>query len=215
MRGDPEPVPVVSATGAGPTDLDAFDAALSAAGVGDYNLVELSSVLPAGAEPAVGAPVPDWRTGELVATVLAARVGEGPVAAGIGWSLADEGGVFYEETARDATACEDRLRTGLARARERRNWSWTGGIETEVVAQEAADWSAGAAVVVAVYGPLALRDGPGKPTGRLTPSSPTAPGRLDGHGRLFPTRAYRRLCPSRTSLTRSNPEWTATPVTPK
>lgn len=154
-------VPVVRGTGSGPTELDAFDAALAEAGVADYNLVELSSVLPAGARPAVGAPVPEWRTGELVATVLAAETGDGPVAAGLGWSLAEEGGVFYEETAATAPDCEERLRTGLARARERRDWTWTGGVETEVVARDPTAEPASAAVVAAVYGPLALRDGPG------------------------------------------------------
>ncbi|MFB6161683.1 MAG: pyruvoyl-dependent arginine decarboxylase [Haloferacaceae archaeon] len=166
MSGDADPVPLVSGTGSGPTELDAFDAALAEAGVCEYNLVELSSVLPAGAEPAVGAPVPDWRTGELVATVLAAATGDGPVAAGIGWTLAEEGGVFYEETTADAATCEKRLRTGLARARERRDWTWTDGVETEVVAHEPAGDRAGAAVVAAVYGPVALRDGPGTLGGR-------------------------------------------------
>jgi arginine decarboxylase len=168
MTGTPDtdPVPVVSGTGSGPTELDAFDAALAAAGVHAYNLVELSSVLPAGAEPAVGARVPDWRTGELVATVLAAATGDGPVAAGLGWTLAEEGGVFYEETASTARACEERLRTGLARARDRRDWTWTRGVETEVVAHDPASAPAGAAVVAAVYGPIALREGPGTLGGR-------------------------------------------------
>ncbi|ESS06069.1 MAG: hypothetical protein A07HB70_01616, partial [uncultured archaeon A07HB70] len=43
----PTTVPLAAATGVGATDLDALDDAFVAAGVGDYNLVEYSSVLPA------------------------------------------------------------------------------------------------------------------------------------------------------------------------
>jgi arginine decarboxylase len=39
-------IPVVGATGEGPTSLAAFDAALHAAGVSNFNLVRLSSVIP-------------------------------------------------------------------------------------------------------------------------------------------------------------------------
>ncbi len=39
-------IPVVAAAGAGPTELAAFDAALTAAGVANRNLICLSSVLP-------------------------------------------------------------------------------------------------------------------------------------------------------------------------
>ncbi|MGY6501403.1 MAG: pyruvoyl-dependent arginine decarboxylase [Acidimicrobiales bacterium] len=42
-------IPVVSAVGEGPTEIAAFDAALRSAGVGDLNLIRLSSVIPTGA----------------------------------------------------------------------------------------------------------------------------------------------------------------------
>ena len=42
-------IEVVAGTGEAGTALGAFDAALGAAGIGDYNLVRLSSVVPPGA----------------------------------------------------------------------------------------------------------------------------------------------------------------------
>ncbi len=39
-------IKVVSSTGSGPTELSAFDSALNAAGIANYNLIRLSSVIP-------------------------------------------------------------------------------------------------------------------------------------------------------------------------
>jgi arginine decarboxylase len=152
----PETVPVVGATGTGATALDAVDDALVAAGVGDYNLVAYSSVLPAGAaverrdrlDPAhpVGAPV-----GAVVARGTAA---EAPVAAALGWATAPEGGVFFEASGADPAAVEREVRTGVAGARERRDWDWRGETETLVAARDPPTEGVGAAVVVAVGGRL-------------------------------------------------------------
>jgi arginine decarboxylase len=43
-------IQVASGTGVGPTKLAAFDAALNTAGVANYNLIRLSSIVPPGAE---------------------------------------------------------------------------------------------------------------------------------------------------------------------
>jgi arginine decarboxylase len=45
-------IQVTTGTGEGPTPLAAFDAALLDAGVANYNLILLSSVIPAGASSA-------------------------------------------------------------------------------------------------------------------------------------------------------------------
>jgi arginine decarboxylase len=152
-------VPVVDATGAGATALDALDDALVAAGVGNYNLVAYSSILPAGAAverhgrfPSgrypVGAPV-----GVVAATATSA---DAPVAAGIGWARADEGGVFFEAAGADPGVVEREIRAGLAGARGRRDWAWHDD-EAVVVADRrspAGGEGAAAAVVVAVHGRL-------------------------------------------------------------
>jgi arginine decarboxylase len=153
------PIDVVWGTGSGRTELGAFDAALSDANVHNYNLVELSSIVPEGATvERVGALEPDrWTTGDLVAVVLASRTSSTPgerVAAGLGWALADEGGVFVENDAPTAAVCERLLEANLADARAIRDWNWTGAGERKVVEGVVGDEGAGAAVVAAVFHPI-------------------------------------------------------------
>jgi len=51
----------------GPTKLNAFDNALLDAGIGDVNLIKVSSIIPAGAELV---DLPEFLAGEMVNTVL-------------------------------------------------------------------------------------------------------------------------------------------------
>jgi arginine decarboxylase len=67
---------VVAATGEGPTVLAAFDAALMAAGVSNFNLVRLSSVIPPGAT-VTSAPVPDPSDPEPVIDLTGPSVPQG------------------------------------------------------------------------------------------------------------------------------------------
>lgn len=159
------PIEVVWGTGSGRTELGAFDAALSGANVHNYNLVELSSIVPEGATvDRVGALEPDrWTTGDLVAVVLASNVSSTAgerVAAGLGWELAAEGGVFVENHGPTVEACERTLAANLADVRSLRDWNWTGERGTKVVDAVVDDAGAGAAVVAAVFHPISdgLRD---------------------------------------------------------
>jgi arginine decarboxylase len=111
-------------TGTGPTKLAAFDAALRDAGVANFNLIKLSSVIPPGStvdvtEDAVSIATERW--GERLYVVLAdARVSEPnhDAWAGIGWFQAGDGrGLFAEhegaseqEVRRDLTATLSALR---------------------------------------------------------------------------------------------------------
>jgi arginine decarboxylase len=152
------PIEVVWGTGSARTELGAFDAALSDANIHDYNLVELSSVVPEGATiERVGALDPGrWAVGDLLAVVVASRTASDAgerVAAGLGWELAVEGGVFVENDAPTAEACERRLDANLDDARAVRDWEWTGERETTVV-EHVVGSGAGAAVVAAVFHPL-------------------------------------------------------------
>lgn len=154
-------IQVVTGHAEGHTELDAFDAALADAGIHNYNLVTFSSVVPADATVSVAdEPAVEWPVGSPVAVVPAERTTARAtrIAAGLGWALADEGGVFYEATGSDAEACRRELRRGLRGARDRRDWTWEDGVETEVVEFVPED-PPGAAVAAAVYGPLS-------PTGR-------------------------------------------------
>lgn len=146
-------IDVAWGTGEGESRLGAFDAALAEAGVGDYNLVTYSSVVPAGVEVReVGTHAGEWPVGERVGVVLARGIAEeGRVAAGLGWALAEAGGVFVEGTGPGLADCRGEVETALAEVRGLRDWDW-GDERFRFVECEAE--AVGAAVVVAVYGPI-------------------------------------------------------------
>lgn len=151
-------IEVVWGTGEGRTDLGAYDAALADAGVGNYNLVSLSSVVPPDAAvSAVGTHERAYPVGAPVAVVFAeARATAGArAAAGLGWTLAEEGGVIVETEAPSTAECRAFLDAALADARDCREWDWHGQ-ETVVrsVAPDEDSGRHGAVVVAAVYGPL-------------------------------------------------------------
>ncbi len=83
--------PVTKAAGTagnaeGSTPLNAFDNALLAAGIGNINLIKISSILPPGVDLV---PLPKIKLGAVVATAYAAMTSEVPgevVAAAVGWA---------------------------------------------------------------------------------------------------------------------------------
>jgi arginine decarboxylase len=153
-------IDLVWGRGEATTELGAFDAALADAGIGDYNLVTYSSILPADTpvveqgtverEYPVGAPV-----GVVLAEHAATQASE-TVAAGLGWVTAAEGGVFMESTAASEAACREDLRRKLADARARRDRDWQG--DSSLCVQTHTVDRAGAAVVAGVFGPLEYAD---------------------------------------------------------
>ena len=157
---------VVWGTASGPTELAAYDAALGEAGVGDYNLVTLSSVIPAGPilevvgeAPDLGPPGEELRVvqSKAVASPAGSDGDRGEtVAAGIGWARSEEGpGIFYEVAGADAERVRAEIETGLDAGKAQRDWSF---VDEEVVVGEAtagttgADDAYAAAVVQATYG---------------------------------------------------------------
>lgn len=152
------PIELVWGEGSGETELGAFDHALSDAGIHNYNLVELSSVVPEGATVEhVGTLDPDrWTVGDLLAVVVAKATSSTDgerIAAGLGWAMAAEGGIFMENHAATVEACETKLAANVADARRTREWRWDPGHETKVVDTVVSD-GAGAAVVAAVFHPI-------------------------------------------------------------
>ena len=74
----------------GGTPLNAFDNALLAAGIGNINLVRISSILPPGVEVV---PLPRIKPGAIVPTAFAAQTSEVPgevVAAAVGWARPED-----------------------------------------------------------------------------------------------------------------------------
>lgn len=96
-------LPVATGTGTGSTSLSAFDAALRDAGVANFNLVRLSSVIPPDTEvDTTGAtPIPEGGWGDRLYCVYAEQHADLPGVeawAGIGWvqRLDGQGGLFVE-----------------------------------------------------------------------------------------------------------------------
>lgn len=110
-------IPVATGVGTGPTELAAFDAALIATGVANFNLLRLSSVIPPGSVvTAVDGPVaPAGGWGDRLYVVMAERRTSRPgstVAAGIGWVQHPEHGhgLFVEHEAET----EEQVRADIA-----------------------------------------------------------------------------------------------------
>ncbi|MFC7019297.1 MULTISPECIES: pyruvoyl-dependent arginine decarboxylase [Haloarcula] len=145
---------VVWGTAHGPTELSAYDAALAAAGVHNYNLVALSSVIPAGPDIEVAGTAPDLgppgEALEVVQSAATAAPGE-RAAAGIGWArTADGPGIFYEVDGEDPDAVREEIREGLAAGRSLREWDFVE--ETVHVESVAPADDFASAVVLATYG---------------------------------------------------------------
>ncbi|MFB6078968.1 MAG: pyruvoyl-dependent arginine decarboxylase [Halarchaeum sp.] len=147
---------VVWGTGTGPTAMSAYDAALADANVHDYNLVTVSSVVPAAAAVEAVGTAPDLGpAGNRLTVVEAHANAAGPrhLSAGLGWTREPDGpGLFYEVA--DETDPEDveaRVRAGLDAGRELRDWAFDGEqVETTTVAADSGEYAS--AVVVACYG---------------------------------------------------------------
>lgn len=148
-------------TGTGPTALAAYDAALADANLHDYNLVRLSSVIPAGTPVDRVETAPDLGPvgGKLDVVEAQGTVsGPGTATAGLGWTRLGTGndgpGVFYEaggETNEASVRTE--LLEGLRAARELRGWGVDpdrAEIALETITADAGTYAA--AVVVASYG---------------------------------------------------------------
>ena len=147
---------VVRGTATGPTEMSSYDAALAAANVHNYNLVPVSSVIPADAEVEAVGTAPDLGPAGERLTVVEARAtiaGPGRASAGLAWAVSEEGpGLFYEAAGETgAEDVRDRVLEGLSTGRELRDWSF-GEANHEVATEPAEPGMYTSAVVLAVYG---------------------------------------------------------------
>jgi len=91
-------VSITSGKAEGPTKLNAFDNALLDAGIGDVNLIKVSSIIPAGTEVV---ELPQFPAGKMVNTVLSyvSSDQEGDlICATVAVALADELGCVVEHS---------------------------------------------------------------------------------------------------------------------
>jgi arginine decarboxylase len=115
-------IPITAGVGRGSTCLSSFDAALAAAGVSNFNLVRLSSVIPTGGRAVVTTPDQQLRGGwgDRLYCVYAAQTATAPdeqAWAGIGWITTTDGsgrGVFVEHEAHSETEVRRLISASLA-----------------------------------------------------------------------------------------------------
>lgn len=148
---------VVWGSGTGPTKLAAYDAALADAGVENYNLVTVSSVVPGGVPVEATETAPDLGPiGNRLTVVEACATvaGAASATAALGWCRRpDDGpGLFYECAGEiDGEEADRRIREGLDAGLSLRGWDG----QDRHVRVERASAPAGtyaSAVVLAVYG---------------------------------------------------------------
>ena len=111
MLPTPKKVKLVAAAAEGPTGLNAFDNALLGAGIGNLNLIRVSSILPPGCAYAPDFSVPP---GSLTPTAYGYLISEEPgraiaAAIGVGFSADDYGVIMEFEGYCDQSTAAERV----------------------------------------------------------------------------------------------------------
>ncbi|MFC7043122.1 pyruvoyl-dependent arginine decarboxylase [Halonotius sp. GCM10025705] len=148
---------VAGGIGRAPTAMAAYDAALADANLHNYNLVAVSSVIPADATIEVVDRAPDLGAAGNQLTVVEGRSVVGPDEAAetattaIAWATGPGPGLFYEASGTDPDVVEAAARRGLDAGCELREWEFTDR-DTLVSTVDADGGGHTAAVVLAAYG---------------------------------------------------------------
>ncbi|WP_336000584.1 pyruvoyl-dependent arginine decarboxylase [Halorientalis halophila] len=139
----------------GPTRTASYDAALAEANVHNFNLIRVSSVIPAEAHLEAVGTAPDLGAVGDGLTVVEGRHTAAPGeagAAGIGWARSESGrGIFYEADGESETVVRERIEKGLAAGKDLRDWSFVEE-DSIVVAAEPDPEEYATALVLAAYG---------------------------------------------------------------
>ena len=119
-------ISVTYGKGTGKTELSAFDSALWDAGIGDYNLITLSSIIPPNSKLEVRKlDRNNQDIGNKLYVVLSkcfARNIEEEAYAGLGWVTKEDGsGVFMEECGKSEEEVKQRIKDSLKSAISYRN----------------------------------------------------------------------------------------------
>lgn len=146
---------VVWGTATGPTAVASYDAALARSSVHNYNLAQVSSILPEGSTVERAGTAPDLGPAGNRLTVVEARHTAGQegatACAGLGWAVDERGrGIVYEGSGTDPGAVRREIETGLSVGRDLRDWRFTE--EDRAIATVGHDGGYATAVVLAVYG---------------------------------------------------------------
>jgi arginine decarboxylase len=137
VKGEME-ISIVWGKSEGETFISAYDKSLKEAGIHNFNLITLSSVIPAGAVVVERGVYPCCtRVGAIRYVVLSSFTSDKagtPICAALGWVLSDEGGLIFEScgefTGEEAIK---EIERGLQEMMSVRNWRWREGIKVKVV----------------------------------------------------------------------------------
>ena len=154
-------ISIRTGTGSGQTLLSAFDRALQGAGVADFNLVTLSSVIPTASRVRhVDAPLPGGH-GDLLFCVRAEAFADRPgeVAwAGLGWVTDDTGGgLFVEHHGHSEASVIEQIEHSLSDMNANRGGGY-GEVQTTLASAECTDRPV-CALVLAAYRVSSWHDG--------------------------------------------------------
>jgi arginine decarboxylase len=149
-------IKILSSKAEGKTLTSAFDLALAKVGLQNYNLIKISSIIPKDAKviEAQEYKNTDKKVGDILHVVISEKVSDVKgqrITCGLGWMLADEGGVFYEESLLDSSKelVEKKLLEGLEDAKKIREWNWIDKPKMEI--EELVVEKNGCVIVIAVY----------------------------------------------------------------
>ncbi|QIB75870.1 pyruvoyl-dependent arginine decarboxylase subunit alpha [Halogeometricum borinquense] len=145
---------VVRGVGTAPTEMASYDAALAAANIHNYNLVAVSSVIPADTTVEEVDTAPDLGPAGNRLTVVEARAttsDAGTVAAGLGWTVGPGPGLFYEASGEDAEEVRHAIEAGLSSGRNLRDWQFDNERVTTTTADADGEGYT-TAITVAAYG---------------------------------------------------------------
>jgi arginine decarboxylase len=140
-------IDIVWGAGQGNTTISAFDAALADAGIADFNLILLSSVIPPDAEVKKIGRFSGKGVGMVLPVVLARSSGTGHQVAGLGWTTSPQGGLLFESCGRTRQEIEEDIEKGLTDMMNRRSWKFS-SISSKI---READYNMSCALVAAVF----------------------------------------------------------------
>ena len=123
----------------GQTLISSFDKALLKAGIHNFNLIYLSSIIPQEAEVReVGSYKSNHKIGDIlhvvISTISSDRVGA-QISAGLGWVKTKEGGLLFESKGLfGPQECKEEIIKGLSEMMAARGWE--GEIKTKIISHK-------------------------------------------------------------------------------
>lgn len=109
---------IVRGIGQGPTEMAAYDVALADTNLHNYNLIPVSSVIPAQESVKIVDSAPDLGSAGNQLTVVEAKIISPPkkgktITAGLAWATGSSSGLFYEATGSTPESVKNEVFEGL------------------------------------------------------------------------------------------------------